>query len=281
MSSPFPGMDPYLERHWGDVHHSLISNSRDQIQPALPPGLRARMEERVFVEAPSIKNRQLYPDIRVVERGSKAKLYSPSATALVADEPLVLRADDEPKTESFIEIIDVETKRRVVSVIEFLSPANKLPGEGRGLYRKKQRECRKGRVNLVEIDLVRRGRCVLMVGQENIPADWRTVYQVCVNRAGPNPEHLIYRVPLRARLPVIRIPLRPKDKDILLDLQAALELAYLKGAYDGDIDYEAQPDPPLNPDDAAWADELLRSKGFRKGRRPRGSTRNGKRRKAD
>ncbi|MGO9470092.1 MAG: DUF4058 family protein, partial [Isosphaeraceae bacterium] len=20
MKSPFPGMDPYLERHWGDVH---------------------------------------------------------------------------------------------------------------------------------------------------------------------------------------------------------------------------------------------------------------------
>jgi hypothetical protein len=24
MKSPFPGMDPYLERNWGDVHSSII-----------------------------------------------------------------------------------------------------------------------------------------------------------------------------------------------------------------------------------------------------------------
>ena len=25
MRSPFPGMDPYLEQFWGDVHHRLIT----------------------------------------------------------------------------------------------------------------------------------------------------------------------------------------------------------------------------------------------------------------
>ena len=25
MASPFPGMDPYLEQHWRDVHHNLIT----------------------------------------------------------------------------------------------------------------------------------------------------------------------------------------------------------------------------------------------------------------
>ena len=28
MASPFPGMDPYLERHWRDVHLSLIAEAR-------------------------------------------------------------------------------------------------------------------------------------------------------------------------------------------------------------------------------------------------------------
>jgi hypothetical protein len=39
-SSPFPGMDPWLEQHWGDVHHSIITYARDQLQERLPPGLR-------------------------------------------------------------------------------------------------------------------------------------------------------------------------------------------------------------------------------------------------
>jgi hypothetical protein len=274
-------MDPYLERHWGDVHASLINQARDQIQAALPAGLRARIQERVYVELPAGEAHSLYPDIRLVEHGTKAKLYRPSTGTLVADEPLVIRYEGDPITEEFIEIVDIGSGRRVVSVVEFLSPANKLPGKGHRLYRKKQRECRKGRVNLVEIDLIRQGRRVLMIGEENIPDLWRTAYQVGVFRPGADPSYEVYRAPLQARLPVIRIPLRPKDADILLDLQAALNAAYLKGAYDGDIDYEKEPIPPLNPADAKWADALLREKCYRKAKRPRGAGRNGKGRKVD
>jgi hypothetical protein len=51
MASPFPGMDPYLEQHWGDVHQSLIIYAGDHLQKLLPKDLRARVEERVFVES--------------------------------------------------------------------------------------------------------------------------------------------------------------------------------------------------------------------------------------
>jgi hypothetical protein len=51
MPSPFPGMDPYLEESWGDVHHRLITYAADQLQTTLPKDLRARVEERVFVES--------------------------------------------------------------------------------------------------------------------------------------------------------------------------------------------------------------------------------------
>jgi len=27
MPSPFPGMDPYLEAHWGDIHTRLMARS--------------------------------------------------------------------------------------------------------------------------------------------------------------------------------------------------------------------------------------------------------------
>ena len=34
-------------------------------------------------------------------------------------------------------------------------------------------------------------------------------------------------------------------------------------AYDLSVDYRREPEPPLNAEDAAWADELLRHKGLR------------------
>jgi hypothetical protein len=44
MKSPFPGMDPYLELHWRDVHHSLCTYARDALQPQVRPALLARIE---------------------------------------------------------------------------------------------------------------------------------------------------------------------------------------------------------------------------------------------
>ena len=36
MKSPFPGMDPFLERHWEDVHTRLIGYIADALQPHQP-----------------------------------------------------------------------------------------------------------------------------------------------------------------------------------------------------------------------------------------------------
>jgi len=143
VNSPFPGMDPYLERHWGDVHTSLIVYSSNQINEQLPDNLYARIEEIASVT-----------------------MY-----------------EDEPRTERHIEIIDAGNGGRVVTAIEFLSPANKVGVDGRLAYKPKQREYLEGGVNLVEIDLVREGEHVLAVPQERIPSDYRTPYLVCVRRA--------------------------------------------------------------------------------------------------
>ena len=36
MKSPFPGMDPYLEQHWGDFHNNLISFAQGMLNERLP-----------------------------------------------------------------------------------------------------------------------------------------------------------------------------------------------------------------------------------------------------
>jgi hypothetical protein len=270
MKSPFPGMDPYLERHWGDVHHSVITYIRDWLQSRLPCDLRARMDERVYINLPEPQRADYYPAVRVVERPRSSQAAgSPTAVAeppsateakngdLVPAKPLLIHLDVEPVTEGYVEIIDVKSGHGVVTAIELLSPGNKRAGEGRRLYLKKRKDQQSAGVNTVEIDLLRRGKRVLMVGTEQIPPSDRTTYQACVWRGSRSDLVEVYRVPLRERLPVIAIPLRPADRDVPLDLQPILEQCYRNGGYD-DIDYSAEPDPPLATADATWADALLR-----------------------
>jgi hypothetical protein len=52
MQSPFPGMDPYLEPHWGDVHHNLITFAQGLLNEHLPRDLQARAQERLVGELP-------------------------------------------------------------------------------------------------------------------------------------------------------------------------------------------------------------------------------------
>ncbi len=262
MKSPFPGMDPYLEQHWRDVHHRLITYACDRMQSALPGDLRARMEERVFVESEAGEYRPIYPDVHVVEH-PKQRGEPPVAEGRVAvAEPLVLHLAEEPVSQGYLEIIDVGSGNRVVTVIEFVSPSNKIAGAGQDLYLAKQKEVLAARASLVEIDLTRDGRRALSVPQYRIPASHRTTYQVCVRRGWKLPGAEVYRAPLQERLPIIRIPLRETDQDVLLDLQALIDQCYQNGRYD-DINYRIAPNPPLDPEDAAWADHFLRSLGLR------------------
>ena len=169
MASPFPGMDPYLEKHWGDVHHRLITYACDQLQGELPRDLRARVEERVFLESAQGVERNMYPDIRVVERGRGQAVSTRPEGGLAVAEPLLLHLADEPVTQGYIEIIDVGSGKRVVTVIEVLSPSNKTAGEGQDLYLRKRRELNAGHVSLVEIDLLRAGKRILMAPPRCIP----------------------------------------------------------------------------------------------------------------
>ena len=262
MGSPFPGMDPYLEQHWRDVHHRFTTYACDALQAGLPRDLRARLEERVFVESADSQGRSVYPDIRVVERSKSRQPPLPATGGIAVADPLILRLEDEPVSEGFIQIIDVATGNQVVTVIELLSLSNKLPGEGNQLYLKKQQECRAGGVSLVEIDLLRSGKRVLSIADGLVPRDYRTPYRICVRRGWQPAEVELYKAPLRERLPAIRVPLRATDPDAGLDLQLLIDQCHRNGGYQ-DIDYSRDPDPPLEAEDAAWADDLLRKSGLR------------------
>jgi hypothetical protein len=258
-------MDPYLEQFWGDVHHRLITYSCDALQRHLPGGLLARVDERVFVEPSEGQGRNIVPDVRVVERGRPQERGAGTGNGVAVAEPLVVHLDQsEPIRQGFIEIIDIKSGRRVVTVIEVLSPSNKTPGPGRDLYLKKQEELRAGGVSLVEIDLLRAGTRVLSVPLDRIPEGHRSAYAACARRGWKPFEIEYYRIPLRERLPAIAIPLRRDDRDVALDLQSLVDQCYESGRYGDDIDYREEPDSPLPAEDAGWANALLREHGLRK-----------------
>jgi hypothetical protein len=227
MPSPFPGMDPYLEQSWGDVHHRLITYATDQLQPTLPGDLRARIEE-------------LLTEVH------------PTGASF-----------NESPPEAFIQIIDVASGRRVVTVIEILSPLSKVTGEPRHRYRARQKQLLTAGVNLVEIDLLRSGHWVLALPQDCVPEEILRCkpFRIVVRRAH-KPQVELYAAALQERLPRIALPLREKDLDVQLDVQAIVDRCYENGGYE-DTDYSRDPDPPLARCDAVWADELLRRLGKR------------------
>jgi hypothetical protein len=258
MKSPFPGMDPYLEQYWQDVHASLMIYARDQLEEQLPGNMIARVEERIVFEIEGARERWVYPDVKILEREGRGFPGGAVATPIAVADPVIVEYQGEPTTETYINILEAGPGQRLVTVIEILSLTNKLAGEGQRRYRQKQVELCDAGVSLVEIDLLRRGERVTSVPPKLLPKRVRTTYQVCVRRGWTPWRWEIYPVPLQSRLPGIRIPLRQKDEDIRLDLQAIVDLAYRKGRYGATIAYDAPPEAPLTRQDGKWIRTVLK-----------------------
>src|SRR3989442_8135136 len=123
MPSPFPGMDPYLESAsmWKGFHAHLISALDTELNRILPRNYVANIEERVYVEP---IRQSLYPDAYV--RKKRRRQPNGAAPALaVADPGWELRLEDHEVHEPYLEIIDLEERRKIIAEIEVLSPGNK------------------------------------------------------------------------------------------------------------------------------------------------------------
>ena len=258
MPSPFPGMDPYLESPviWPDVHHGLISGIQAELNPGLRPGYVARVELRVYISDDEDPGREaLVPDVRVEKVPRRKGAGRPkSATSLVAAKPLIVPTlMDEEIEEAFLKIIHVESEA-LVTVIEVLSPTNKIRGsQGRKSFMEKRQDVLNSSVHWVEIDLLRAG--VPSVTDPPLPP---SDYRILISRADQRTRTRYWPVSVRESLPVIDIPLRGKDPEVPLDLGAVFRTAYDRAAYDASVDYGKPPQPPLEGDDAKWARELLR-----------------------
>ena len=251
MPSPFPGMDPYLEDPaiWSGFHAMFLGEIAEQIHRPLRPKYAVRIEERVYLtDETDPAHNLIVPDLRVVERDPYAS--TPHAPTAAIAEPI--REVEERPVEvkhKYIQVLDL-ADRSVVTVMELLSPTNKVPNSrGRREFLAKKREVLESQANWMEIDLLRAGeRSPARAGRD---AEYVVYVSRAVDRA--RRERLTWPISLRQRLPVVGVPLKGDEQDVPLNLQAVLDAVVERGSYDLDTDYGREPATPLGPKQAEWA----------------------------
>jgi Protein of unknown function (DUF4058) len=255
MPSPFPGMDPYVERPeiWPDFHDSLIVAIRGALNPLLRPRYAALSRDRLYVID---SQRPVYPDVGFVEL-SQTRASGRTAT-LEVDAPAIFDLSPEEVREPYIEIIEPAAGNRIVTSIEVLSPTNKTIGDGRDSYLKKRSELWAADVNLVEIDLLRDGEPTIWVSPRRLDTLRPWHYVIAVSRRERHKQE-VYARPLKRPLPKVSIPLAAEDKDVILDLQAAFTRCWDEGAYPELLRYRESPPGTLSADDLAWCAGITQS----------------------
>lgn len=278
--SPFPGMDPYLEAPdvWPDFHDALAAAIRGELNDALPDRYYARLQSRPELGIVMYQGRvrRIIPDVTVIhtEMREARMPYATGGTAVLElprtqESPAVaFRLPNDTFRHTFVEIRSSTGDHKLVTLIEIVSPSNKYPGSDRQAYDSKQQEILASDASLIEIDLLRYGRRVLpYLELERQVAQLDPDYLIMLSRSPRRGDYWIdfssYPVQLRDMLPCITVPLLAPDPAVLLDLQVAFNRVYAEGPYTRMIDYRTDPEPPLEGDDAAWADQLLRAAGLR------------------
>ncbi|BAY13868.1 hypothetical protein NIES2098_70650 [Calothrix sp. NIES-2098] len=246
-------MNPYLENPelWPEVHSWLMVAIADVIAPHVRSKYRVAIKHRVY----KITNK----DVGVGRSLAKTEAeLSSVAVATSSVKPITVNVPmPEEVREGYLEVREVGTGE-VVTVIEVLSPKNKRSGEGRNAYEGKRQQVLGSLSHLVEIDLLRGGKPMPILGTEI-----QTSYRILVSRSNSRPKAELYPFNLQEPVPSFLLPLRRGDTEPLLDLQALIHGVYDRAGLDLAIDYTHEPVPPLPQVDAIWVDGLLKEQGLR------------------
>ena len=248
MGNPFPGMNPYLEQpeFWHQVHNRLIVAIADDLTPQIAPKYRVSIEERIYTSVDDI----LLVEIADVAVAKRSTTNSGTLTRAIAEPTKVKIPMPEQVIERFLEVRSTQSKE-VVAVIELLSPKNKRSKEGRTAYESKRQKIFGSATNLVEIDLLRLGEAMSILGATD------TTYRILVSRSNFRPDADLYTFDLKDPIPTFPVPLHSKESESVVDLQRLLNEVYERARFDLAIDYSQPLKPALPPEEAAWVKETL------------------------
>ena len=257
MESPFPGMDPYLEHPslWPDVHNRLIAAMADDLSERVAPRYYVGLEQRTYL----LKADDLVfvgpPNIAVASRTDTSVVaphpVATSVTVLEVDVPM-----QDEVSENFLEVHEVKTGK-LITLLELLSPVNKLHKQGREEYERKRGYVFRSWTNLVEIDLLRAGDPMPVVG-----AQVQSDYRILVSRGIQRPRASLIAFMLRQPIPAFTLPLLPGDDEPEVTLNRILHTLYRRARFDLRLDYTQPPIPPIAEADAAWAQALIMARSL-------------------
>ena len=259
MPSPFPGMNPYLEHRdfWSQVHNWLIMIMAESLIPQLLPKYIVDTEIEVYLTTPDRPLLVGLPDVTVSRKENSASTGSNVAVAVAAEPDRVTIPMPVEVRHNYLEIRETSSKR-VVTAIEILSPVNKRSGPDREKYERKRQGIFGSLTNLIEIDLLRSGKPMPLVG-----ARVKSDYRILVSRGECRPRADMYAFNVQDKIPLFPVPLQSGDGEPVVDIKDLLDLVYDRARYDVRVDYSAEPMPRLSDGDAVWADGLLKQLGLR------------------
>jgi hypothetical protein len=245
-------MNPYLEQPgvWHDFHQRFVPRMGDALAAQIRPAYVTRIDDHIYIHELSADERVLVgrPDVSV-SKSPDSGSPTTAGPAVVAPTYGRIPPAVDPIREPFIEIYDRET-RKVVTVIELLSPTNKTPGSDREQYLGKRNVLLASNTHVVEIDLLRGG-------QRAPVRDMPTCnYGMMVSRSYERPRVELWPLALSDPLPTIPVPLRQGDADATLDLKRLFDEQYDAAGYE-DYIYQTQPVPPLGTKERVWAKQFL------------------------
>lgn len=276
MPSLFSGMDPYLEKsaRWSNVHGRLIAEIANTLSPLLLPKYQPIIEESVYRTSVSVNefsdnggsNVMVgVPDVAIQKNNQKEtdsvqKEVAESSVALATPQtsPIVVEVPV-PTTfrQRFIEIRNTDSQE-VVTVIEVLSPVNKR-GDGHLRYLQKRNRILESQANLIEIDLLHKGKTMPMTGP-NDSLQLQSHYRILVSPVSLRPQALLYPFSLFQTLPSVEIPLKEHDQKPTLNFQALLDRVYDLSGYAFSIDYSQPPKPSWEETELAWIASAIAEK---------------------
>lgn len=227
MSSPFPGMNPYLEDPalWPLFHQQLVTSLYQILLPGLVDRYRSRLVPRQYV----------------------------------SEMPLFTSVVREEHREETIEIRH-RSDGRLITLIDIVSPANKTTESGRQAYLQRHRSARAEHANVTEIDLVLQGKPMFEYAPEDLPD---RDYAVVVTRATQPNRPEFYPCALQKRLPKFRLPMAADDRDTIVDLHTTFLRSFEQGSFGEQIDYARDPATTLAPENQQWLDAFLKQQKLR------------------
>ncbi len=94
---------------------------------------------------------------------------------------------------------------------------------------------------------------------EDLPEGAVGDYRIVISRANRRPRAEVFPFTLGQHIPDFHVPLLPGDPEPVVPLNKLLHDLYDRAGYDLAIDYRRPLDPPLSPEDTAWAASLIQA----------------------